>query len=52
MRIRKQVANRFRRSSVAAATYVVHSDGTVTVLGYGPSIESYRPVGSELEVVL
>lgn len=54
MRIRKPVANRFRRSSVAVATYVIHSDGTVTVLGFGPEIEQYRPTGAVLdsEVVL
>ena len=57
MRIRKPVANRFRRSSVATApTYVVHSDGSVTILGWGPEIalDGYRPLVSvtESEVVL
>lgn len=60
MRIRKPVANRFKRSSVALSpTYVVHSDGSVTVLGWGPGIalDGYRPVAvptatTETEIVL
>lgn len=58
MRIRKSVANRFKRSSVALSpTYVVHSDGSITVLGWGPEIalDGYRPVAvqsSATEVIL
>lgn len=60
MRIRKQVANRLRRSSVALSpTYVVHSDGSISVLGWGPDIalDGYRPcvvptAVTETEVVL